>query len=92
LHFYSAGKADGTQPLLTGSLPQSIANLTSLQALYLQDNYIYGDFPQSIFTLPNIIDVFLLNTGLTVSFPPTVSSTIESLCVVLKREKVGIIS
>jgi hypothetical protein len=84
LHIYSAGKADGTQPILTGSLPQSIANLTKLQTLYLQNNYIYGDFPQSIFTLPNIIDVFLLNTGLTVSFPPNASNSLQSLRVLLK--------
>jgi hypothetical protein len=80
-YFYSDGDDNTGIATLTGSIPQSIANLTSLRNLFLQHNYIYGDFPPSIFTLPNITYIFIHNTGLTVSFPQNISRSIQNLFV-----------
>eukprot|EP01122_Echinamoeba_exundans_P002176 TRINITY_DN12135_c0_g1_i1.p1 TRINITY_DN12135_c0_g1~~TRINITY_DN12135_c0_g1_i1.p1 ORF type:complete len:611 (-),score=83.87 TRINITY_DN12135_c0_g1_i1:285-2117(-) len=65
--------------LLSGSLPQSIAQLDRLQHLDIGNNPIYGDFPPSVFSLPNLRAIYMINTGLTISFPANLSNSIASV-------------
>ncbi|XP_017230033.1 probable LRR receptor-like serine/threonine-protein kinase At3g47570 isoform X2 [Daucus carota subsp. sativus] len=58
---------------LRGELPSSIANLsTTMENLYLYDNYIYGSIPREIGKLVNMIQLNFRGNFLTGSIPQSI--------------------
>ncbi|XP_020242640.1 receptor kinase-like protein Xa21 [Asparagus officinalis] len=57
-----------------GSIPSSIANLTSLTELYLYNNSLSGSIPSSIANLTSLTVLSLYNNELTGSIPPSIGN------------------
>ena len=54
---------------LSGTIPSSIGNFSSLEKLYLQSNNLYGSIPVSITSCTNLSNLFLGNNNLTGGIP-----------------------
>ncbi len=59
---------------LTGYIPESIGNLTSIRILYLNSNQLTGSIPESIGNLTSLIDLSLSNNQLTGSIPESIGN------------------
>jgi Leucine-rich repeat (LRR) protein len=68
---------------LTGTLPEALGNLTSLQYLYLQTNALTGTIPPCIGTLPDLLAVLLFQNQLEGSlegvFDPVLQTELTTL-------------
>jgi len=65
---------------ISSTLPDTLANLTSLKKLSLQNSELYGEFPVGVFHLPNLEYLDLrYNPNLNGSFPEFQSSSLTTL-------------
>lgn len=61
-------------PLLRGSIPSTISNLTNLFLLYFDDCALSGALPPELWTLTQLEDLSLANNPLNISIPPQVGN------------------
>uniref|UniRef100_A0ACD6AGR4 Uncharacterized protein n=1 Tax=Avena sativa TaxID=4498 RepID=A0ACD6AGR4_AVESA len=59
---------------LTGIIPESLANSSSLQVLWLMSNNLTGELPDALFNTSSLIDIILQQNNLVGSMP-TVTAT-----------------
>ena len=59
---------------LTGSIPESIGNLTELESLIIRDTELTGSIPESIGNMRNLETLFLDNNQLTGELPASIGN------------------
>ncbi len=72
---------------LYGSIPSEITNLTQLQELYLNNNYLAGAIPDSIGKLVNLKYLFLNNNLLSGSIPESIGNLENVVTLFLANNK-----
>ncbi|CAN5973526.1 unnamed protein product [Sphagnum jensenii] len=55
---------------LTGTIPDSLSNLTMLTTLWLDDNSLQGPIPESLSALTNLVSLILSNNNFSGMIPP----------------------
>ena len=59
---------------LTGQIPSSLGNLTELETVYLDSNYLWGPIPASLGNLTKLEELWLTNAGLTGEIPASLGN------------------
>jgi hypothetical protein len=65
---------DLSQNGLSGTLPESLGNLSNLELLFLQDNKLIGSIPESLGNLTNLTTLYLQLNELSGSIPSSLGS------------------
>ena len=68
-------------PNMTGPLPSSVFELTSLSVLSLADNAYTGSIPSAIGGLTNLVDLDLSGNLLQSSIPSSIGALVQLTCV-----------
>lgn len=68
---------------LTGAIPSSVTNCTSLQSLVLGDNPLSGQIPKDIGALGNLKELLLFNNNLRGAIPPSLGNCTQLLEIAL---------
>ncbi|CAK7344948.1 unnamed protein product [Dovyalis caffra] len=72
---------------LSGSIPPSLGNLSSLQSLYLADNMLSGQIPKELGNLSNLLEMTLHLNELTGQLPPELERLRSLIALVLSSNK-----